>query len=371
MSQEFEISFQSLGKCVNKLSIEAQHLHTLFNICLHAFKENKLEKANSKARKKVKHENSPVEISLNKINLPQKSVPENKRSSNKSLNLDALRPIIELYNMNKESSYIKTEIDNTESSNIFQNINMKRASPECLDISSTSKDISIVNNKLSKPKTPKPSQNKKGHNIVFSILSNEEKSRIFYDKAILGSAILERKWGIHHKILKSFEQSMRKTYNTKEKERIWLESQRIYIEEKMGNMVIEDITQNIENILLSTYSNNTNTSSMVNIEELCKLAFERGLAVAGAKYHINLFELEYILQNKYKRKWEEMEGNKWYNVMENEVMTSRLCKERKLEIARRSEVEGVMSVSKSLGINKYILTGYRKLLDDENKRGVI
>ena len=107
------------------------------------------------------------------------------------------------------------------------------------------------------------------------------------------------------------------------------------------------------------------------LECLCNTAFEKGIGVAAARHKINLFQLEFLLQNMTKEKWGEMEGNKWYciNVKMSPLHTNILRMEDKLDIARFSEREGVLIASKKLGMDKATICKFRKLLVIEQNNG--
>ena len=401
MSYNFEIRLQELGECVNNLSNETQHLQNIFNICINDFMANKLYNMENYEQLISPQ---PQITPIRKVRGKTLSIENEDRTNKFNLDQILLEPNIEDINYENNNEILEIQDDLGECNEISLD-QLKRSSPEGVPLYGSIEvcDIFNPNNSiLYTHKNPSKSTKHKPFNSkyikieqVFSTLTKDEKARIIYDKVILGSSKFERKWGIPHKLLKNYKKSMNEILQTEEQKAMWMEGQRSKLEEKLSNMNIDIITSGIEEIL-NMYNNNNNNinrekdiyicnnqdpniqniQNILNIRnirnispqpsttigELCEVAFDRGLAVAGTRYRINIFELEFLLQNMCPEKWDEMVLNKWYSVNEREVGLNKIDTETKMEIARLSGIEGMVYISKKFGVNKDTLGGYRRLL---------
>ena len=368
----FEYRLQQLGRCVNKLHNDAQHLQNLFEICVMDFKESKIRESTIAAR--------IIEKSNKLLRAPITPIRENIVQSERAINLE--RKILTLANASPNNSSppdIKIEIPTK----------LKRSAPEEYHNSLISEDNNNQNNQNNpnnqtkqkkqkhhentQKKSKRPNRVKSNIKIeaVFSTLSRDEKYRIYYDSQTeLGLNEFERKWGVNHKILTAFSKKMNKILNTECSKTIWLESQKSEIDSKFRSLNIEDVRERIKDILeeynnIYIYPNREETNMQpVGIPELMDLAFERGIAVASARYKVNIYDLEYILQKLGEERWAEMIDNSWYCL--NAKGNSQLGDADKLNIARFSEKEGVLHASKKLGIDKNTICKYRKMLWGNN-----
>ena len=345
---------QELGECVNNLSHEAQNLQNSFNLCLHDFLESKIEETKRKSQN--------IEKLLNNSSSENEMKEKSSNISNlKRMSQLPLSHKIQKENKEYEKDDVKLEFESKKECLLS---NIKRISPDYSSLLDMNKflpmDYSPISTPLPKkmPRTKKVLYNNKYYESIFSRLSKKEKGRIFYDKTLMGSSELERKWGINHRTLISFDKSMHHIFHTEDDKIEWLDKMKERIDEKVNKMSIENITKCIEYTLDKI---NSISETKTSLSEVCSLAFDRGIAIAGARYKINLLELEYLLQNMYKEDWREMEKNKWFNVGGKKIF-SNLGNAEKLEIAKLSEEEGVLYISKRCGISKDTIRIYRKLL---------
>ena len=349
MSLNYEIRLQRLEECVSKLSNETQYLQDLFNLCLQDYIETKLREAQTNAQNIEKYEYILKSHQINKERLSDNDgIPENHEQIDLKAELGILN--------NQQYPILNT--------------NLKRISPEntsCNQLfpdeyNNNSNNYSI-NNQISVTKNSKKTRKAKCYSkritkeVCFSTFTDEEKERIFYDKVTLGSSKLERKWGINHKILNYYgEREMQHILISESAEMEWLEEEKSRIDSKMREMVPKDIINRVEEHLNYSSSGYPRIKNKITITELCNLAFERGIALAGARYQINLFELEFLLQNLCKDKYLEMEKNKWFCInIENIVKSRLLGKEEKLEIARLMRLRELCLYLRNLGLINILL----------------
>ena len=349
MSYNFELRLNALGECVLKLSKETKTLQNLFDICLSDYIESKQEIMNNYHSKDT---NIKDEISSNIHNLEDQIPPPYTETEKNETFID---------------QNIKSELEINRDHILPK---LKRGTPEELYSSYASEGSITFYNSNKYPqntnKTLPISKNNSRrikYDAIFSIISHEEKERILYDNTILGIGQVERKWGVDCRVLKNFENSssLNGVFNNEESKNNWMNIQYNKIEVRMRNLILKDVVQNINKIL------HTNKSprflKIITLQDLYKLAFDRGIAIASSRYRVNLFDLEFVLREDCKGKWGEMERNKWYNVNVDEMECSRnLSYDEKLEIAKLSEVDGVMYTCKRVGICKKTLAKYRKLI---------
>ena len=179
---------------------------------------------------------------------------------------------------------------------------------------------------------------------LFPKLCQEERERLLFDKYTLGIRRCERKWGIDvSNLLRCCKSS--NSFSTDDERLLWLDTQSIYIKKRMMEMDKLLVEQNIHQKNISPV-------------ELCAVSVDRGIAFAGVKYGINLYELEYFLIDKFPLEWREMEENNWYlRSPKGRVLDmDELC----FEVGKAATFGGVRYASKKCGKDIHTIMRYLK-----------
>ena len=88
------------------------------------------------------------------------------------------------------------------------------------------------------------------------------------------------------------------------------------------------------------------------------MAYDRGIAIIGARFHIDLFEFEYLLKDLCGPQWERMEDNHWFCTPRAELT--------KLEIVKLSQLEGVDYAAKKTGESVGSIYRIRQMFEDKD-----
>ena len=415
LDYSFEARFFQLGKCVNEL----KHL---FDTCMQDYNEKKIRDANiiskhiqrteelfnttslrnsspiNSLHKPLKISNKKGKHFVTKVNSPN----EEKGSGNSSEQAVSEK----IFNENE----IKTEIFDKTINSEFTNYNilegLKRQVPDIINElnfieantqqplegdQNTNLNNNILNTPVNpidkfplldkipkilkknkkKSKTPSTttstntntiaSQYRKFREAVFSTFTKEEKERILYDKNVLGIRITERKWGLDiSNVMQYTKQEKLFTINNEKEKNLWMDSQKVVIENYMRKLDKNIVLKNIEGKL-------RNNVTPISLSELCNLSFDRGLARAGAMFSINLFELEFFLINTFSTEWEIMEHNKWFCLPEenNEAFMM-----GKLDIVQLSYTHGIIYASKKSGREIELVHEMRKVYETLGASGL-
>ena len=75
--------------------------------------------------------------------------------------------------------------------------------------------------------------------------------------------------------------------------------------------------------------------------DFCELGYDRGIAIIASRFHMDLFEYEYLLKELCGYKWKRMDENRWY--------CSPIAELTKMEILKLSQEEGVDYAAKKTG----------------------
>ena len=351
--QTFELKLIELAKCVKDLSEHTWHLQNLFCTCLEDYKKLK--------QKTILSDNSP-HSNENSPSQPQNMIITQNLNTHKHRH----KKKNEFHDQSFELKFDNAENDiKNELLDGSQYSAMKRNSPEKTqeikiiidqiinekdllsddEITPESFKIQQTNRKRKKrkrrtnSKIPRPPRK-----LIFSALSDSEKNLILYDKMISGQKSNERKYGIHGSRLLEYNKTKQLFKNIEEKEK-WIENQKYEISKIMEELVQNktQIVTNIENNLLNEYDKN------IKMEEIAEFSFDRGLAVAAARYNINLYELEYILKEEYSTKWIEMETQKWFCVFRNS--DDYLSPQIKSQMLKLVKEEGAFYAAKKFGVS--------------------
>ena len=192
------------------------------------------------------------------------------------------------------------------------------------------------------------SQNK--NPFVLSNINNEEKELILHERTKLGIRQCTRKWGMDHSMIKIIKPPH--IFENTIARRTWVHKQKETIKNNLNS-----IKEHIQEIISKTYSNNYPPA--INLEELCELSLDRGLAIMGFRYKLNLFELEVILSELFPTQWTQMKENKWFCVKPHSHTNKDLIMS-KMDVVHLSNLEGVRYASKKTGLSYNLVVKYRK-----------
>ena len=381
MSCSFEFRIEQLGKSVQDLTHHAQIVQKLYSLCMLDYKTLRRQEAHGLQDHIRKTE---------RINITEKRLRQPKKKREESMNFSEVPWVSSFTSVEIGNSIPKNfqmgEIDNaigkcvecdSQQKGMDMNIEghnpfgIKRSFPDDISnqnqhiIQSSSSNYSENSEESMETLSPIPIINginnmgvrktRKKHEAVFSTLTPEEKDRILYDKLKIGIKKCERKWGISHGLLNNYIKSMQIFKNIEEK-KIWMETQNIKQEERMKIIDTSIAIQNIENTMIKWGSDG------ISWRDLSNLSFDRGIAVAAARYNISLFELEFLLQHLCLGQWNDMEKNFWYCLpLRN---TNRKVHDMsRLEIVKLSQDEGIQYASKKSGMDRETIHKYRKFYD--------
>ena len=381
----FEYRLQQVGICVKQLSNHIQYLQNLFEICLQDYVDDKRYK-HDKYDKDDKHERSnTTESSMESSQVRFRSDTE---SNNNNEEEEEGRSICKRKKSRKrrekeENGEIKREIKiesgeeylgrkrvnpeyNIETRRIYkdENIYIDNKNLECnnKDSSVSKIDSELTGgNKVNKMRVNKNNDNnriyfqRKKKTAVFSRLTNEEKELILSDLDNLGMRPCERKWGVFRSVLDKFRKSPHIFDNSADRN--------LWIKEKQDNLgTIDSVKDSIQEAFIEAqYPEQISHNSL---QELANLCFDRGIGVIGAKFGINLFALEFLLQQLFPNCWKRMEENGWFNVYtdpdDNPIHMS------KIDIVNLSNDQGVCYASKKSGVDRDRISKYRREVADSH-----
>ena len=239
-------------------------------------------------------------------------------------------------------------------------IGIKRKSPEknegsTTELSSLAEEPSSQNEAKAQPK---PRTRHKVYEAVFSTFNKSEKERILHDFLILGKFYAARKWGVDRRVLDLYIKNT-DLFETEREKMIWLQMQGEYIRGKMGTIESNEVREEIENILSSH-------KDQISIAELCSLSFDRGIAIAAARYSINLFKLEHFLKEICPSPYAEMEKNQWYLIPASNFTLPR----SKLEIVKLARAEGFLYTSKKCRLGTATIRRYLRHYEKNGPQGL-
>ena len=381
-----ELSLHQLGTCIKELTNRTQYLYNLFDTCLQDYNKNKQVELGTNNIHKEKLHSEPHEEHLNSTNQSKPSVrkeeqAEKSKKSKKLINkgktqkqkLLTKRKNTETTTAPYVSNHIDDKLINEEIYNMLDTYDCQAPYNNVYNKNNNNMCVSeYINSGVNKCKKVTPNMNRirrttdsgqrrtrTGHinkKKVFSILTKGEKELILYDKIKDGAGICERKWGIHHSLLTTYINSSN-TFSNNMDRADWIKQQK----DNLGGIM--RVQENIEWVLMKTHITQSIANSPIRIHDLCSMCFDRGLGVIAAKHNINLFELEYLLQELYPSEWGEMEKNDWFCVYRdgenNPIKMSRV------DIVNLSSVEGVRYASKKSGVQTDVISRFRRELLEE------
>ena len=153
-------------------------------------------------------------------------------------------------------------------------------------------------------------------NELKDILGVEEIQRIVYDFQTFNVAMSIRKWGIYRRTFLLWAQaihitprSTRNPQDVDESTLLWEERVLLNIntrEEKLLELGVGNVEHSVRNSLLLRGERG------LDIQGLCKLGLEKGIAVVAAKYGVNLFHFEFLLMHIFTQEYDQMEKNNWF-----------------------------------------------------------
>ena len=367
----FETRLQELGQCVNDLTAQVQHIKSIFNICLEDYNKKKVQESATKTQNPIKPQipsnierKAPTLIAINELApAPQNLTPKNQKE--------------EEIHENEVKSYTE-EMKSGIDINIKNRItNTKRRAPESLipinelqiykENTNNLDTNKITNNNI-------PPNHKKSHERKFSTLTLRERKRIVCESIECGYPLVQRKWGISRSSIRDLL-NKEKFFQTPIERNIWMSTQKELIYNKICRMDINTVIKNIENALHGLVKVKKKNKLLITIppiktlNELSDYAFDRGIGVAAARYGVDLFELEFMLQTLCGEKWREMDENKWFSVchMVNGVRSFGMSK---LDIVKLSMLEGVEYASKVSGASEFSVGNYRLIYEEYGEEGL-
>ena len=372
-SRTFELRLSQLGYCVKELSNRVQYLQNLFDICLEDYKEDKQKDLRNNSEE---YNTLPLSHSMNH------QLFSTQRNSKNILNLNNI-----LRKGKEEETKREQNIKINKTKDLDEDIigyqikeevigdlgGIKRSSPEdenvLIDIKPPFEDEQInegiyknvlsTYNTISDPQFPldnlfpSPGISKENKYIsekgirVFSRISKEEKELIVEDMCKMGVRQCERKWGIAHSVLVAYNR-VDHLFEDKAERKLWITQQKA----NLGNLI--SVKQRILNII-------SESDNIISLEQLSEMSFDKGLGIVAIRYNINIFQLEFLLQQLFPIGWKAMEHRKWFSKdsSHNRKFMS------KMDIVSLANDEGLMYASKKSGVLKSIITKYRKDLHSQ------
>ena len=351
MSYVFEGRLQQLGECIYELSNQAQYLQELFNICLEDYKHTKKQQdlnsinincqndIGNKRRdsKRGKRKRDDIYMEMNDIHRgdyldPRSGYMGIKRQHSEHQNIYELQSFLHTQPINEKEEKIYTSKSDSEDSSNNPNIDCRKINLRTVTIT---------------PKRREP---------VFVKFTIDEKERIIFDWLDLGLTVCERKWGINHWILGNFNKEQQLFKTTREKA-IFMDIQRDRINNRL-EMQNKDLVYKNAELAVKQYS----TEQPFGLVDLCEFAYDRGIAVIAARFHLNLFEFEFLLKDLCSPQWVRMEENKWRCIPPAELTD--------LEIVKLSKQEGVDYTAKKTGKSTDAIKKIRKMFSVEDIRNL-
>ena len=335
MSDPLGLRLQYICKCMSDLSKSTLDVQNLLTICCHDYLKNKFEELNNATKKPKIHKKYEKEIE-------EKVADRNNNKEYQKENLINAVPIVPIPKI-EENNKINEEQNKEEirgfndildsSKELLNNIienksqGIKRSSPEITKIKEEENNINNKENPQnpkSKPKTqkkrkesirkynqypklPKVPRCKHQPTALFSTFTPDQQNRILYDKVASGQAHCSRKWGINHTTVIRFYRSNRDKFTT-EKIEDWKAIMKESINTRLMVMNPGEVLFRVEGAVQKIC--NDRYSGLL---DLCNLGFSKGIGVAAVRYRVDLFDLEFLLMNLCKRKWEQMERENWLN----------------------------------------------------------
>ena len=195
---------------------------------------------------------------------------------------------------------------------------------------------------------------------IFCTLEQGEKERVLFDYLAFGKGKCVRKYGIERSALCKII----KTQGVDEQEgkERWMREQSEILKNKYKLLNRENSQKGIE-AALEKYIGGDPPQPKLTIPELCDLAYERGIAVASTTYSINLFELEFLMQDMYPERWTEMERRSWYLTGDEEFKRNCITLATKLEAIHVAKTDGLQHASKKVRIKISTIRKYLNMYE--------
>ena len=273
---------------------------------------------------------------------------------------DSKAEILDLTTTNQQSIGGKRS-NPDEETELLKHIESEAGLSYYSDHSDSAESFSPIPNLAGNNETNSVRKTRKKHEAVFSTFCGEEKNRVLYDKLAIGIRRCERKWGIGHGLLNNYLKTMQMFRNTEQKD-AWIEAQKEKQEQRMKIINTTLAIQKLEQTMIKWGSDG------ISWLELSNLSYDRGIAVAAARYSINLFELEFLLQHLSQAQWKDMEKNYWYCLpLRNSKNRNEMSR---LEIVKLSQEEGIQYASKKSGMDEGTIHRYRRFYDKYGADGL-
>ena len=358
-----EDKLKKLGKTVNELAVQARNLQKLFNNVLEDFKnENNNESKNKKQKRRRRtNTNNKNKIKGTPINTQEKRESISSSSEHIIPSMTEVSYFSVLTNSDHENAEHNSEGNSKseEYSPLYKSIK-KRKFPEFNNQEEPS--INSTKSKSKKPNKKKSinSRHPLQRTQIFSAFTKDEKERIIYDKINLGIRKCERKWGVNHRNMDLYIKQSELFKNELERDR-WMSKQQEIIQNKLNKLEKSKVIKNTENAL-----NLCKITPNPGLDGLRTLSFDRGLAIAGAKYSVNLFELEFALLTLYPSEWLEMEENEWYLGNFSRGKGNKPPQISKLEVFKLYKEQGIHYASKRTGKTSKTIYSIIKYIEEEH-----
>ena len=233
------------------------------------------------------------------------------------------------------------------------------------------------------PSTTFPKRKRKQRNIqftskyIFAKLSPEEKEKILYEYLASGSGFCMRKYGIRNRgTIYNFS----KTYNLFDKDdakaekarKTWKLEHHRYIQKKMNTQRKRGLDALVDIVRTSIKRKTKRNKPCMTVSDLCKLALDKGLAVAASKFNTNLFTLEFLIEKLFPTELEEMESNEWF-LISNSVNQSKIAlrsPEVKLEIIQMAKAKGRFYTCRRFRVADSTIFSYTQLYKKYGMKGL-
>ena len=356
MSCAFEVRLHQMGQCMQELSKQAEYLQELFKVCLEDYNLSKEQDSNMANLQIANYERNIIPNVIRKRHKSHNRKGEMNNiemnsSMNNSININSQEMGDSLFSCGQTGYEMQSEVINEERGDYFDPnspyMGIKRQGPEVMNCKyeEREEEESCNNNNLRKrliaPKKAEP---------IFVTFTIEEKERIVYDWLELGISKCERKWGVNHGILGNFVRDQQLFRSAREKA-IFMDIQRERIDCLLHRQN-KNIVYGHAEIAVKRYSK-THPFGLV---DLCDLAYDRGIAVIASRFHLNLFEFEFLIKDLSASQWKRMEDNRWNCIPPADLSD--------LEIVKLSQLEGVDYASKKTGKSTDAIKRIRRMCKD-------